>query len=79
MPVPEGWLDIVTFNRNRDAFAEEQLQPYWGRHVAWSLDGTRIVADAATSQELYERMKELGIDPCTVVSSFVPDPFTSYI
>ena len=79
MAFPEGWFDTVTFNRNRDLFPEEQLQQYWGRHVAWSLDGTRILADGATPQALDECMRVRGIDPLATVDDFIPDPAVSYI
>jgi hypothetical protein len=79
MPVPDGWIDTVTFNRNRDLFPQEELQTYWGRHVAWSLDGTRILADGATHAEMYRRLQELGIDPCSTVDDFIHDPNVSYI
>jgi hypothetical protein len=79
MAVPEGWFDSVTFNRNRDSFPEAELQKYWGRHVAWSLDGRRILADGATFEELDQRLKDRGIDPCETVASFVHDPNVSYL
>jgi hypothetical protein len=79
MPIPDGWFDTITFNRNRDAFPQEELQKYWGRHVAWSLDGTRILADGASAGEVYARLDELGVPPGTTVASFVPDPESSYI
>ena len=78
MPAIESF-DPVLFNRNRDLFPEEELEHYWGRHVAWSLDGTHIVADGATFEEVTARLKELGISGCSTVSSFVHDPDTSYI
>ena len=79
MPVPDGWFDTVTFNRNRERFPEEELRKYWGRHVAWSLDGTHILADGETFEELHRRIEEQGISPSEVAFSFVPDPDTSYI
>ncbi len=79
MPFPDGWFDTVTFNRNRDLFTLEQLRPYFGRHVAWSLDGTQILADGATSEEVRLRLKELEINPLDVVDDFIHDPDVSYI
>lgn len=77
--VPEGWIDTTTFDRNRDRFPPEKLRQYAGRHVAWSMDGTEIVADGATFDELIRRLEDLGIDPTSTVPSFVHDPDTSYI
>lgn len=79
MTVPEGWLDVVTFNRNREAFPAEELAKYRGPHVAWSLDGTRIVADGATYEAMRDRLRESGVDPRCVVDSFIPDPDVSYV
>lgn len=76
---PADSFDPVIFQRNRQQFPLEKLQKYWGRHVAWSFDGTTILADGATGEEVDERLKELGIDPCSTVDGFIPDPDTSYI
>ncbi len=72
-------FDPVMFNRNRDLFPESELTKYWGRHVAWNYEGTRILADGATGEEVDRRLKELGIDPCSTVESFVHDPSASYL
>ena len=46
MAVPDGWIDTVTLNRNRELFPEEGVAEILGPcHVAWNLDGTRILAD----------------------------------
>jgi len=79
MAFPEGWIDSVTFGRNRDQFTAEELRPYWGRHVAWNLEGTQILADGADHKEIYDRLKQLGIDPLLTVDDFVQDPEVSYI
>jgi hypothetical protein len=71
-------IDLLLFRRNRDRFPEEELEPYWGKQVAWSGDGTRIVASGATHAELYATLARLGIDPCQVVDEFIPDPNMSY-
>jgi hypothetical protein len=76
--VPSDPIDILLFRRNRDQFPDEQLQPYWGKQVAWSADGTRIVASGDDHKQLYERLQVLGIDPLTVVDEFIPDPHVSY-
>jgi hypothetical protein len=72
-------FDPVVFNRNQALFPEDELAKYWGRHVAWSLDGTRIVADGATFEDVIRRLKDLAVEPGTTVSSFVHDPDVSYI
>ena len=38
--VPIEPIDVLLFRRNRDQLPDEQLEPYWGKQVAWSGDGT---------------------------------------
>lgn len=72
-------FDPVMFEANQAAFPEEQLRLYWGRHVAWNFEGTRILADGSTGKELDGRLKELGIDSSLTVDSYVFDPNLSLI
>jgi hypothetical protein len=76
--VPHEPIDVLLFRRNRDQFPEEQLEPYWGKQVAWSADGTRIVASGDDHKQLYERLAALGVHPTEVVDEFIPDPNVSY-
>jgi hypothetical protein len=61
------------FIPNRQAFPQEELMKYEGQHVAWSPDGTHIVA---SSRESYEAVEEAaiaaGYDPQKCVFSYVP-------
>ena len=66
------WPDLSQFRRNNANIPLETLRPYVGQYVAWSLDGTRIVASAADEAELERRLSEMGIDPSTVVSEYIP-------
>lgn len=77
--VPNEPIDVLLFRRNRDQFPDEQLEPYWGKQVAWSADGTRIVGSGETHDELYATLRSLGIDPCRVVVEGIPDPNVSYM
>ena len=72
-------FDIVVFNRNQALFPADKLAKYWGRHVAWNYEGTQILADAPTGADLNRRLKELGIDPCSTVDDFIPDPRVTYL
>jgi hypothetical protein len=74
----DGWPD-PNFEKNRSAFPAEELWKYAGQHVAWSWDGTRILAAAADDDQLDQKLVELGIDPQRVVFSFVHDPNLSYL
>jgi hypothetical protein len=76
--VPSEPIDVLLFRRNRDQFPDEQLEPYWGKQVAWSGDGVRVVASGATHEELYAKLRSLSIDPTHVVVEFINDPNVSY-
>ncbi|MFO0929194.1 MAG: hypothetical protein U0736_19585 [Gemmataceae bacterium] len=76
--VSKETIDVVLFRRNRDQFPDEQLEPYWGKQVAWSSDGTHIVASGDDHDQLYERLASLGVHPTEVVDEFIPDPNVSY-
>jgi hypothetical protein len=71
-------IDVLLFRRNRETFPDEQLEPYWGKQVAWSGDGMRIVASGDDHKELYERLATPCIHPTAVVDEFIPDPNVSY-
>ncbi len=77
--VPNEPIDVVLFRRNRDKFPDERLGPYWGKQVAWSADGTRVLASGETHEELYATLRSLGIDPTRVVVEFINDPNVSYL
>jgi hypothetical protein len=67
------WMD-PNFLQNQRKFPWEELQKYADLHVAWSWDGTRIVASGKTNEEVYENVKQAGLDPARVVFSFVEVP-----
>jgi hypothetical protein len=75
------WVDGALFNENANKIpAEEQLR-YAGRRVAFSLDGTKIVASGKDYEELSTALKTAGIDPSRVVWGYIPaedeDPLIS--
>jgi hypothetical protein len=75
------WHDGAAFIDNRNRIpAEEQLR-HAGRRVAYSLDGTRIVASGRDDEELAAALRVAGIDPSRVVWSYIPgdneDPLIS--
>ncbi len=64
---------IGEFIRNRQNFPLEELMKYAGMHIAYSLDGKRIVASGKTEEELEEQMRVAGLKHGWVVESYV-DP-----
>jgi hypothetical protein len=73
------WPDLSQFQQNRAKIPPEVLLPYVGQYVAWSLDGTRIVASAADEAELIAELRREGIDLGQVVLDHVPDPNVSWL
>jgi hypothetical protein len=66
------WLEPEFFE-NQDKFPTEELVKYAGQHIAWSWDGTRVVASAANLEELYHQVRKLGLEQDRVVFDYV-DP-----
>ena len=69
----------MTFNMqehydNRSHFPPEQLEQYYGRHVAWSLDGRTILASGSDDLQVFQAVKAAGLDPEQAVFSYVPCP-----
>lgn len=67
-----GWVPGC-FQDNRNKFPREELVQYQGKHVAWSLKGTRIIAAADSDEELCAKMEALGYPSAGYVGSYV-DP-----
>jgi hypothetical protein len=51
------------YEENRAKFTLEELRQYTGHWVAFSRDGSRIIASAETLCDLEERLAALGQDP----------------
>jgi hypothetical protein len=60
--------------KNRNAFPPEELAKYHGKHVAWDLEGKRIVAAGADDLAVIHAVTAAGHDPEQVVISYVPFP-----
>jgi hypothetical protein len=58
--------------RNWCSHPLEELLPYEGKSVAWSLDGKRILAAADTDEELYKEIDRLGLKELEYVVGGVP-------
>ncbi len=78
-PDPRPWPDVSQFHKNNANVPLEVLLPYVNQHVAWSLDGTRIVASAADLGELIRHLREAGVALDQVVLDFVSDPDVSWL
>ena len=72
--------DLSHYHENRNKFPPEELAKYCGKYVAFSPDGTRIVASGETEEEMEANVIAAGIHPSQVVGSYVDPPdVTSWI
>lgn len=56
-------MNAELFARNRAQFPDDELRKYGGKWVAFSGDGTRIVASAERLEDLDRAVIEAGEDP----------------
>lgn len=54
---------LQTYLENRENFPQEKLVEFRGQWIAWSPDGTRIVARATDLQILDDLIQQEGEDP----------------
>lgn len=59
---PQPGIDMVLYARNRRTIPFDKLTCYAGRWVAFSADGTRVVASGNTINELDANLQAAGID-----------------
>jgi hypothetical protein len=60
------------FLKNRQEFPDQELAKYAGQWVAWSLDGTQIVAGSHQSEEaLCRDLEAAGRNPLDYLLSYV--------
>lgn len=66
-------LDMRLFLQNRERFSLAELTRYRGRFVAWSPDGTRIVASSVHEEEIDGLIRASGENPDDCVIGAVPE------
>lgn len=66
--------DLSHYEENRCKFPLDELAKYAGKHIAFSPDGTRIVASGDSLDEVIERLQATGIHFSQVVHSYVDGP-----
>jgi hypothetical protein len=72
-------MNHAKFNRNLCNHTPEELAPYEGKQVAWSVDGKQILAAADTWDALYDEIDRLGLKEMEYVAGFVPKSDASYL
>lgn len=75
---PAPWID-PTFRENQRNFAAEELLRHQGQHIAWSWDGSQILASDRDRRTLDQKLRDAGIDPLQVIHDYVEDPNLSYL
>jgi hypothetical protein len=63
----DGWFDGNLYNENRNKFPAGELQKYVGQWVAFSTDGTRILAAHEDMLTLAKMLKDAGYRSSEVV------------
>jgi hypothetical protein len=68
------WVDSNLFNENSLKIPWEEQAKYFGKYVAWSLDGTKILMAGEYFDDLGDKMLAAGIDPSEVVMGYLEHP-----
>jgi hypothetical protein len=67
-------IEINEFRRNQSRFPREELAKYNGQYVAWSDDGTLILAAHADPARLDAMLIAAGYDPGEILVNRVAVP-----
>lgn len=65
-------MDVQLFQTNRQRFPPDELAKYAGKYVAWSPDGTRILACNEDELRLADAIRAAGHNSADVLIAFVP-------
>lgn len=71
--------DLSHYEENRSKFPLDELAKHWGKHVAFSPAGTRIVASGDSFDEVVDKLQAPGIHFSQVVHSYIDPPDVSRI
>jgi len=66
--------DLSHYEENCRKFRLEELAKHWGKHVAFSPDGTRIVTSGDSFEEVIEKLRAAGIHFSQVVHAYIDGP-----
>jgi hypothetical protein len=65
-------VDVQLFHKNRQQFPPEELAKYAGKFVAWSPDGTHILACDEDELRLTNTIRDAGHASAEVLIAYVP-------
>lgn len=60
--------------RNRSQLPTVELARHYGKEVAWSLDGTQIIASGDDPRDVCAAVQKAGLKSDEVVLAYVPFP-----
>jgi len=75
---PAPWID-ARFLENQRRFPPKELLRYQGQYIAWSWDGSQILAADVDRRALDKKLRDGGVDPLQVIHDFVEDSNLSYV
>src|SRR2546425_815043 len=67
-------VDVQQFQKNREQVPLHELEKHVGKYVAWSPDGSAILASDTDPIRLLATVKALGHDPAEILVSSIADP-----
>jgi hypothetical protein len=67
-------IDINEFRRNQSRVPRAELEKYNGQYVAWSADGTCVLAADPDPLRLDALLRAAGRDPATILVSRIAIP-----
>jgi hypothetical protein len=67
-------IDIDEFRRNQSRFPQVELEKFNGEYVAWSPDGTRILAAHVDPSQVDALLSAAGYDPAEILVCLVAVP-----
>jgi hypothetical protein len=70
---PVEQIDLATTVQNRNSIPPDELAPYRGKWVAFSRDGSRVIAADSDFSALEDAVVALGEDPNAIPFDRVPD------
>jgi uncharacterized protein DUF5678 len=65
-------VDMQRFQKNRQQFPSEELAKFAGKYVAWSPEGTHILASNDDEHQLAMTIQSAGYNSAEVLIAFVP-------
>jgi hypothetical protein len=65
-------MNLAEFVKNRNACSHDLLNQHVGQHVAWSPDGTRILASDHDPLKVLAAVRSLGYDPAETPIEDIP-------